>query len=113
MREPKRAMRLTTGTLFALIAVVLAWQLTKEVTPTRLALAMVLALPLLLPIKGLLRGDRRTYAWSTLCVIPYFVLGVTEAVANPPQRIWAATCLTLALILFVSLILYLRITRED
>jgi uncharacterized membrane protein len=67
--------------------------------------------PLWLPLRGLLRRRRRTYAWATLCVIPYFVLGVTEAVANPMQRLWAGACLAIALALFVALIAYLRLTR--
>lgn len=104
--------RAAASTLVALLALVLAWQLSKEITPARVALAALLVAPLLLPVKGLIRGDRRTYAWATLCVIPYFILGVVEAVANPAQRGWAAICLSLALVLFALLIAYLRLTRS-
>jgi uncharacterized membrane protein len=112
MTDAKRAARWITGMLAALIALVIAWQLSKQVSATRFALALLLSAPLWLPVRGLMRGDRRTYAWATLCVIPYFILGVTEAVANPLQRAWAAACLTAALALFVALIAYLRMTRE-
>lgn len=111
MPAMKRSARWTIAVLAALIAVVLAWQLSKGISLARTVLAILLAVPLMLPVKGLIRGDRRTYAWATLCVIPYFVLGITEAVANPLQRLWAAACLALALTLFVCLIVFLRVTR--
>jgi uncharacterized membrane protein len=97
--------------LFGLIALVAAWQLSVALSPQRMLAALVLTLPLWAPLRGLLRSERRTYAWATLCVIPYFVLGTTEAIANPGSRIWAALCLFLALLLFVALILYLRALR--
>jgi uncharacterized membrane protein len=108
------AARLSTFAIslaFALIAVVVAWQLSGGMSSERLLTAAVFTCPLWAPLRGLLRGSRRTYAWATLCVIPYFVLGVTEAVANPERRIWAALCLVLALALFAVLILYLRATN--
>jgi uncharacterized membrane protein len=94
-----------------LIALVVGWQLMSGLTPTRLMLAVVFALPLLAPLRGLQQGNRRTFAWTTLCVILYFVIGITEAVAQPSSRIWSAPCLLLALALFVTLIAYLRVTR--
>ncbi len=96
----------------ALIALVVLWQLSAHVSIGRLSLALLLTLPLWAPLRGLICHERRTYAWATLCVIPYFILGVTEAIANPATRAWSATCLALALLLFVGLIGYLRATRE-
>jgi uncharacterized membrane protein len=103
--------RLTTFTIvlvFALIAVVVAWQLAAGISTSRILLCAVLTCPLWAPLRGLARGDRRTYAWATLCVIPYFILGLVEAVANPERRLWPALCLAIALMLFVALIVYLR-----
>jgi uncharacterized membrane protein len=97
--------------LFALIAVIVGWQLSMDVSPERVLAAAVLTCPLWAPLRGLLRRTRKTYAWATLCVIPYFILGVTEAIANPQRRVWSALCLALALSLFVALILYLRATN--
>src|SRR5688500_5025105 len=99
--------------LFALIAVVVGWQFSQGLSPERLLAAAVFTCPLWAPLRGLLRRSRKTYAWATLCVIPYFILGVTEAVANPDRRVWAALCLGIALALFVVLILYLRATNPD
>ena len=111
---PALALRISTLTValaFALLAVVVGWQLSEGATAERLLLCVVFTCPLWAPLRGLMRRDRRTYAWATLCVIPYFVLGVTEAVANPERRIWPALCLTLALALFAVLIVFLRMSR--
>jgi uncharacterized membrane protein len=108
--------RLSTTSIvltFALIAIVVAWQLAPGITPARLLASAVLTCPLWAPLRGLMRGNRRTYAWATLCVIPYFILGVTEAVANPARRGWAGLCLGVALSLFAALILYLRTTNPN
>jgi len=106
--------RLALVLLGALIALVILWQCFTpgDLGPWhRVLLGALLTLPLWAPLHGLIRGQRRTFAWATLCVIPYFVIGVTEAIANPATRSWSASCLALALVLFVSLIGYLRITR--
>jgi uncharacterized membrane protein len=79
--------------------------------PGSLAWTAVLLVPLLLPLPGLLRGDRRTGAWATLCVAPYFVYGLTEVVANPAVRGAAAAVLFASLAWFVSLVYFLRVSR--
>jgi len=68
-------------------------------------------LPVLLPLPGLLRGRRRTYAWATLCVAPYFIYGLTEAVANPGVRFTAGAILLASLAWFVALVACLRWSR--
>lgn len=95
----------------ALIALVALWQLSAGFSVERVLLAGLFTLPLWAPLRGLIRRNRRTYAWATLCVIPYFILGVTEAVANPQTRLWSGACLALSLVLFAGLIGYLRVTR--
>jgi uncharacterized membrane protein len=81
--------------------------------PDSALLAAVLVLPMLLPIKGLLRGDRRTYAWATLCIAPSFLYAITEAIANSLVRAIAAAILFASLAHFVALVAYLRITRPQ
>ena len=70
-----------------------------------------LFVPWLMPLAGLLRGDRRTHAWATLCVAPYFIYGVTETVANPAVRPAAAAILLASLAHFIALVAHLRVTR--
>jgi uncharacterized membrane protein len=71
----------------------------------------VLFVPWLMPLRGLLRGDRRTHAWATLCVAPYFVYGMTEVIANPAVRVAAALMMAASLAHFVTLVAFLRVTR--
>ena len=107
--------RVATATivlLFALIGVVVAWRLSTGFSAERALWAAVLTIPLWMPLRGVVRRQRKTYAWATLCVIPYFILGLTEAIANPERRLWSGLCLGLGLALFVVLILFLRITNE-
>lgn len=108
-----RIATLTVSLVFALIASVAAWQLSGGISGTKLLLCVVLTCPLWAPLRGLMKRDRRTFAWATLCVIPYFILGVTEAVANPERRVWPGLCLALALAIFVLLILYLRVSGRE
>lgn len=101
----------TIALTFVLIGVVAFGQLSAHMNAGRWLWTAIVAMPLWLPLPWLMRGHRFTYAAMTLCVIPYFVLGVTEAVANPAARWWAGLCLICALALFVALIAYLRLTR--
>lgn len=110
-RLARRANQIVLLLLFSLLVLVVAWQLSAAATGRSLVTAAILASPLLLPLKGLWQGSRYTHAWATLCVIPYFIVGTVEAIANPAERIWAAVCLALSLALFCALIAYLRLTR--
>lgn len=98
--------------VLALIAVLVLWRLMNGLSAGDVVLIAALTLPLWIALPRLLAGNRRTYAWMTLAVTPFLVLAVTEAVANPGARVWAALCLFVAFALFVMLIGYLRITRE-
>jgi len=74
-------------------------------------LVLLLVAPLVATLPGLLRSNRRTFAWATLCVTPHFIYALTEAVANPAIRLLAAAMLGLSLGLVVTLVAYLRLTR--
>ncbi len=106
-----RARRGVLATHGLLLLLVIAWQLSAQPTLTGLGLALLVAVPLLLPWRGLLEGHRFTHIWSTLCVLPYLLMGMVESVANPAARTWAGACILLALAFFAALILYLRVTR--
>jgi uncharacterized membrane protein len=101
---------LALGSIAALLVIVFSWQLWPNATAIGAARGLFLSLPLLLPAYGLWQGKRYTYRWATLCVLPYFVVGLTEVVANSATRAWTATMLAVALLWFVSLVAYLRVT---
>jgi len=50
-------------------------------------LCVLACVPLLLTLPGVVRGQHRGYIWGGLMLLIYFMVGVTEAWANPPQRI--------------------------
>ena len=79
--------------------------------PANLLWTTVMLLPLAAPLPGLWRGRRRTYAWATLCVAPYFIYGITEVIANPAVRGTASIILFASLGWFIALVLYLRLSR--
>jgi len=106
-----RARRWVLAMTLLLAACVAAAALRTAAWPGSAALALALLVPLLLPLPGLLRRRRRTYAWATLCVAPYFIYGVTEAVANPAVRFMAGLILFASLALFAALVACLRLTR--
>jgi uncharacterized membrane protein len=97
----------------ALIALVFWWFARAGLSVSRMMWAAAVTSPLWLSAPKLWTGHRRSYAWMSLIVIPYFVLAITEAVANPHHRGWAAMCLFVAFTLFVLLIAYLRMTRQQ
>ena len=82
-------------------------------TANSLLLGFVLLAPLALPLPGFRRGDRRTYGWATLCVMPGFVYGITESVANPVARGAAGWVLAASLVAFFALVAHLRATRPQ
>jgi uncharacterized membrane protein len=109
-RVPAAARRaaLATAGLLAACVIAAAW---PTAWPSGLALMALLLVPLLLPLPGLIAGRRRTCAWATLCVAPYFVYGLTELIANPVVRIRAAAILFASLAWFVALVACLRVSR--
>ena len=76
-----------------------------------LALCVLAALPPLVPVRAMLRGNRYTYAWSSLLAIPYAVFCVTELLANPRAKWIAAASLLGLFAWFCSSVLYLRVSR--
>jgi uncharacterized membrane protein len=97
----------------ALVVSLIVWRAMTGFSAADAVLIAVLTLPLGIALPKLLAGNRRTYAWMTLAITPYLVVAVTEAVANPATRAWAGLCLMVALLLFVLLIGYLRVTRNQ
>jgi len=80
---------LTLVAYFALLALLLnwyTWLAPPEDVPVSVALAIV-ALPLLLPLRGLLHGRAYTHAWTSFLALPYFALGV-DGVAGGVHPAW-------------------------
>ena len=107
----ERAWRLTLAAAALLAVCVAAAALREASWPASLGWLIVLLVPVLLPLPGLWRRTRRTCAWATLCVAPYFAYGTTEVIANPAVRAEASAILFASLAWFISLVYCLRVTR--
>src|ERR1700733_11025469 len=101
------AASLTIWLWLALTLSLLAWILVGYPWP----ICVIAVLPLLAPLRGLLRGSRYTYAWATLYAIPYLAFAVTELLVNPQARWVAAMSLLLVFAWFCTMILFLRASR--
>jgi uncharacterized membrane protein len=107
----RRARTVALATAAVLAVCVAAASLRSAPWPANLGWTIALLLPVAAPIPGIVRGIRRTYAWATLCVAPYFVYGITEVIANPAVRGAAAAILLASFAWFVTLVACLRLSR--
>lgn len=69
------------------------------------------ALPLLLPLPGILHGRRYTYQWSSMFILLYFTEGTVRAWADRGASAQLAVIeMLLALSFFICAIFYARLT---
>ena len=100
-----------SASLIALIFLCVAWEL--WLAPLRAggsALALK-ALPLLLPLFGVLRGKRYTYQWSSMLIFAYFTEGVVRAWSESgAARVLAVSEIVLSLVFFTAAVWYARVS---
>ncbi|MCP4764763.1 MAG: DUF2069 domain-containing protein [Gammaproteobacteria bacterium] len=70
--------------------------------------ALLLALPLLLPLRGLACDQRYTYKWIGFLTLVYFCIGISELVSNPQLRIYGFATSIASMLLFLASIYYAR-----
>ena len=98
--------------LVALFALCLAWELwLAPIRPGGSTLALK-ALPLVIPMAGILSGRRYTYQWTSMFILAYFIEGVMRAWSDHGVSRWlAAGEIVLSLGYFASVVAYARLTR--
>jgi uncharacterized membrane protein len=110
---PSPAVRWTrivaVGSLLALIALCLAWEL--WLAPSRAGPWLALkALPLLLPLPGLLKFRLYTYRWTSLLLWLYMLEGLTRADSDRAPSCWLALAeIMLCLLLFAACVAQIRL----
>jgi uncharacterized membrane protein len=72
---------------------------------------IIAVVPLLAPLRGLIRGKRYTYAWATLFAVPYLMFCIMELLVNAQARWVAGASLLLVFGWFCTMILFLRVSR--
>jgi uncharacterized membrane protein len=96
-------------TLAALIVLCLAWELWLAPLRAGGSLMALKALPLALPLAGIVAGRRYTYQWSSLLVLAYFAEGATRAWSDAGlSRQLAALEIVLSLAFFAAAVAYAR-----
>jgi uncharacterized membrane protein len=110
---PRVALRtIATLALAALIVLCLAWELWLAPLRPGGSLVALKALPLALPLSGVISGKRYTYQWSSLFILAYFAEGATRAWAETGMgRSLALAEVALSLVFFAAVVSYARLTR--
>ena len=104
--------RIASFSLVALIVLCLAWELWLAPLRAGGSLVALKALPLALPLPGVLAGRRYTYQWSSLLILAYFAEGATRAWAESGiARTLALAEVALSLAFFAATVSYARLTR--
>lgn len=99
-----------TGSLLALIVLCLAWELVlAPVRPGGSWLALK-ALPLCIPLAGLLKNRMYTYRWLSLMVWLYVMEGAVRAWSDRAPSNWLALLeVLLCIVLFTACSLHVRL----
>jgi uncharacterized membrane protein len=71
--------RLAGASLIALILICLAWEGWLAPLQPGGSWLILKAVPLLLPLRGILHGRRYTFQWSAMFILVYFTEGVVRA----------------------------------
>lgn len=100
---------LAVGSLLALIALLVAWDLWFAHTPSSAAWILVKVAPLCVAVTGLLKHRMYTYRWMSLLVWLYFTEGVVRAWSDRgASRTLALAEIALCLLLFTACALHVR-----
>ena len=102
--------RLASAFLLALIALGLVWELWAAPLRPGGSWLVLKVLPLLLPLRGVLKGDVYTLQWSSMLILLYFMEGVTRAWSDPSpvSATLAGVEIALSLGFYLCAIFYLR-----
>lgn len=112
MTRRDAAWRAACATLIALIFLCVAWELWLAPLRPGGSWLVLKALPLLLPLFGILHGKRYTFKWSTLLIWLYVAEGAARAMTDPGNSARLAVIeLALALAFFAAAVAYLRSPR--
>lgn len=103
---------IASASLVALIFLCVAWELWLAPLREGGSALYLKALPLLLPLFGVLRGRRYTFQWSSMLILAYFTEGVVRAWDERGiGQMLALAEVALSLTFFTAAISYARLAR--
>lgn len=96
--------------LLALIALCLLWELWLAPLRPGGSWLVLKVLPLLLPLRGVLKGNLYTMQWASMLILIYFMEGVVRAYSDPSAASAAMAWLEIAfsLVFYLCSIFYLK-----
>ena len=101
-----------SATLISMIVLCLAWELWLAPLRPGGSLLALKALPLALPLSGILQGRRYTFQWSSLLILAYFAEGVTRAWSERGiSQALAFAEVILSVLFFAAAVSYARATQ--
>ena len=99
--------------LIALILLCVAWETVLAPLKPNGSLLVLKATPLLIPLFGVLKGQRYTYQWASMFILLYFTEGVVRAWADTGLSAKLAMIeVALTLLFFMCTIFYAKRTRN-
>ncbi len=102
-----------SASLLALIFLCLSWETFLAPLKPSGSLLILKAVPLLIPLFGILRGQRYTYQWASMFILLYFIEGVVRAWADSGiSATLAIVEILLCLIFFSCAIFYAKLSRN-
>ena len=98
--------------LIALILLCLSWESFLAPLKPNGSLLILKAVPLLLPLFGIIKGKRYTYQWASMFILFYFTEGCVRAWADIGLSAKLALLeVALTLLFFLCTIFYAKVTR--
>ena len=96
--------------LIALIVLCLLWELVIAPVRPGGSLLALKVMPLLLPLRGVLRGNLYTLQWAAMLILLYFMEGVVRAWSDPAplSTLMAALEIAFSLVFYCCAIFYLK-----
>ena len=98
----------------ALIVLCLAWELVLAPVRPGGSWVALKALPLCIPLAGILKNRMYTYRWVSLVIWLYFTEGVVRGWGDKPPSQWLAWAeVLLCLVLFTACTLHVRLRQRN
>jgi len=110
----KTLQAIASASLIALIFLSVAWELWLAPIRPGGSWLVLKALPLLLPLMGILKGRRYTYQWAPMLVLAYFSEGVVRAWSETGLSAWLAGAeVVLSVVFFFAAIFYAKFSAPS
>jgi uncharacterized membrane protein len=98
-----------TASLIALIVLCIAWEMVLAPIRPNGSWLVLKVIPLLLPLRGILKRDLYTMQWSSMLILLYFAEGIVRGMSDTGLSAtlgWIEVALVLSF--FICVIAYLR-----